>query len=329
MTATLRVQLLKEFRLWLDDKAVDGLYQPRLQSLLAYLALHPHAPQPRQQIAYLIWPDSSEQQAQTNLRKLIHTLRQILPDADRFLFLDHRHVGWHAEVRCLVDVAELEEALDRFKQSKNGDVALLERVTSLYTGELLPACYEEWVLAERQSLQERTINVLTEALAKLEAQREYQAGIDCAEYLLRLDPLHEGAYHYLILFRALSGNRAGALRAYQEGMQRLDEELGVSPAAETQQLYEQLLQEELRPELAPVAPPSPTNEIPLVGRQAEWQALLSAWRQISKQGPHLLLIWGEAGMGKTRLVEELQQWASVRPGLVATSRIYGAEGNLP
>ena len=110
MTPTLRIQLLKEFRLWLDDKPVDGLYQPRLQSLLAYLALHPHLPQPRHQIAYLIWPDSSEQQAQTNLRKLIHTLRQLLPDADRILFLDHRHLGWQEGVRCTVDVAEVEDA---------------------------------------------------------------------------------------------------------------------------------------------------------------------------------------------------------------------------
>ena len=212
--------------------------------------------------------------------------------------------------------------LERLKADKQGEgtanATLLQRVTSLYTGELLPACYEEWVLALRHTLHERVINVLAEALAKLEAQREYTAGADYAEYLLRLDPLHEGAYHYLMLFRALTGNRAGALRAYHEGAQRLEQELGVSPATETQELYEQLLREELQPQPAP--PPSQPRQTPLVGRQNEWQALVSAWRQIPKQGPQLLLLWGEAGMGKTRLVEELQQWASLRAGTVAYSQ---------
>jgi predicted ATPase len=200
-------------------------------------------------------------------------------------------------------------------------------VTSLYTGELLPASYEEWVLARRQALHERLVSVLAEALVRLDAQRQYKTGVEYAETLLRLDPLHEGAVHYLILFRALTSNRAGALRAYQEGAKRLEEELGVSPAGETQELYEQLLREELQPEAAP--PLAQPNQPPLIGREKEWQALLSAWQQMPKQGPHLLLVWGEAGMGKTRLVEELQQWATLRTGTVAYSHLYGAEGNLP
>ncbi len=331
MAPTVHVQLLNEFRLWFDEKPVDGLYQPRLQSLLAYLALHAHAPQPRHQIAYLFWPDSSEKQAQTNLRKLIHALRQLLPNADRFLFLDHRHLGWQEGVHCTVDVAEIELGLAQLKAGKNGDMpdefARLQRISSLYIGELLPACYEDWVLTWRRTLHERVTNALAATLPKFEEEHAYQAGIDCAEHLLRLDPLHEGAYHYLILFCALMGNRAGALRAYQEGAQRLQQELGVSPAEETQTLFERLLQEELHPEPTPAL--SQPHHIPLVGRQHEWEALVTAWRQMPKQGPQLLLLWGEAGMGKTRLLEELQQWANLRSGTVAYAQIYDAEGNLP
>ena len=57
----------------------------RAESLLAYLLLHREAPQPRQRLAFLLWPDSTEPQARTNLRHLLHNLRRALPDPDRFL----------------------------------------------------------------------------------------------------------------------------------------------------------------------------------------------------------------------------------------------------
>lgn len=60
----------------------------RLQSLLAYLVLYRHSPQPRQRLAFYFWADSGEAQARTNLRRELHHLRQALPDADRFLQLE-------------------------------------------------------------------------------------------------------------------------------------------------------------------------------------------------------------------------------------------------
>ncbi len=76
---TLHVQLLGEFSLIHDKTPLTTVNTPRLQSLLAYLVLHRHAPQPRQRLAFLLWPDSSDAQARTNLR---HLIRQQTEHAD-------------------------------------------------------------------------------------------------------------------------------------------------------------------------------------------------------------------------------------------------------
>ena len=80
MVGMLHIQLLDGFLLTADSSPLSGFHQPRMQSLLVYLLLHRHRPQSRQQIAFLFWPDTTEKQAHTNLRKLIHSLRRALPE---------------------------------------------------------------------------------------------------------------------------------------------------------------------------------------------------------------------------------------------------------
>jgi len=82
---TLSIQLFGEFYLTYNDAVVTALHQTRLQSLLAYLLLHRHAPQSRQHLAFLFWPDSSEAQALANLRRLLHHLHHAFPTPQPFL----------------------------------------------------------------------------------------------------------------------------------------------------------------------------------------------------------------------------------------------------
>src|SRR4051812_47986897 len=63
-------------------RRLPPLDSARAESLLASLLLHRDAPQPRQRMAFLLWPDSTERQAQTNLRKVLYTLRHALPDTE-------------------------------------------------------------------------------------------------------------------------------------------------------------------------------------------------------------------------------------------------------
>src|SRR6266545_7296698 len=107
----LHIQLLGEFRLTSDDALVSTVNAPRLQALLAYLVLHRHAPQPRQHLAFLLWPDTSEAQARTNLRQLLHALKQTLPAADQFVHADTQTLQWRSDAPFHLDVAEFEAAV--------------------------------------------------------------------------------------------------------------------------------------------------------------------------------------------------------------------------
>src|SRR5919199_5068443 len=111
-TPPLRIRLLGGFDLRVGEDALP-LESARAESLLAYLLLHPEAPQPRQRLAFLLWPDSTEAQARTNLRHVLYHLRRALPDADRFLDAGARTLRWRADAPYRLDVAVFEEALSR------------------------------------------------------------------------------------------------------------------------------------------------------------------------------------------------------------------------
>lgn len=326
MPPILHIHLLREFRLMLDNDLVLSVDKPRSQDLLAYLLLHRHVPQLRQQIAFQFWPDSSESQARTNLRKLFHQLRQDLPQADQFIASDWQHLSWRSEADYVLDVAEVESLCDRLVAEEIPAVETVERLLSLYQGELLPHCYDDWILPLRQALHERVVNSLAVAAEGLEQHRAYETAIRCAEHLLRLDPLHEATYRQLMQLRALGGDRTGALRAYHQCAAQLERELAVAPSVQTRAVYERLLSQEDQPVASGPAAPA-AEQLPLIGRQSEWNQLQAAWRAADTQ-PRLAMIWGEAGTGKTRLVEELMRWARPRAGTVAYARSYAAEGAL-
>src|SRR6266511_6114052 len=142
----LHIHLLGDFRLVYADAPVSHINSPRLQALLAYLVLHRDAPQPRQYLAFQLWPDSSEAQARTNLRQLVHGLKQTLPEADQFVHVDAQMLQWRCDAPFRLDVAEFEEALtqaDAAEQQRDPHAlrVALEQASAVYHGELLPSCY--------------------------------------------------------------------------------------------------------------------------------------------------------------------------------------------
>src|SRR5213594_4357312 len=88
MGPTLYIQLFGNFSLLYGDQQITSFTTTRLQSLLAYLALHRDVPQQRQHLAFLFWPDATEAQARNNLRQLLHQLRQAFPAMEHFLSAD-------------------------------------------------------------------------------------------------------------------------------------------------------------------------------------------------------------------------------------------------
>jgi DNA-binding SARP family transcriptional activator len=113
---------------------VPPLESARVESLLAYLALHRHAAPQRQRIAFTLWPDSTEAQALTNLRHVLHNLRRSLPEADQLIDARPRTLQWRPAVPVWLDIAEFDNAIAA------GD---LGAAAAVYAGDLLAGRTDE------------------------------------------------------------------------------------------------------------------------------------------------------------------------------------------
>jgi DNA-binding SARP family transcriptional activator len=323
------IQLLGTFRMDVGTTPVPSLHAPRLQALLAYLLLHRDAPQPRRQIAFCLWPASSEAQALTNLRNLIHQLRHLLPESAGFLEHDGPTLHWNYHLPLDLDVSVFEQALAQADQlarqaQPEPTRAALEAAIAAYGGELLPSCYDEWILPERERLRRAYLGGLERLISLLDDQRDYQAAIPYALRLVQAEPLSEVTYLQLMRLHALAGDRAAALQIYQSCAETLQRELAIEPGPSLRAAYERLLGHARLPPTAGAPAPS----LPMVGRQAEWHRLLQIWRAAAAGQPHLLIISGEAGIGKTRLAEEALYWAGQQGYVTARAQCYATEGAL-
>jgi DNA-binding SARP family transcriptional activator len=314
----LSVKLLGELELRLDGVPLAPLGSARAESLLAYLVVHRGAPVPRQRLAFVLWPDSSEAQARTNLRHVLHKLRRGLPGFETYVEVGPRTLRWRDDAPASADV-------DAFLA---GDL-------DAYRGDLLEGSYDEWAAGPREELRAAFL----EALERAE-------GLAPAERLIRADPLRESAYRRVMALHAAAGDRARALRASHALAAVLDRELGTPPSAETRAVYEALLREDAPATASPPASPSPPAAAPppavasppatasplalgaaspraLVGRSREVSRLDGIWAAAKAGRASFVVVSGEPGIGKTRLLEELRARAG---GAAAEARSYAAEG---
>lgn len=320
----MRVDLLGGFRLLVDGKAPGRLPSSRQQQLIAFLVLHARSGSlPRQRISGSLWPESTDDQALTNLRRELHHLREEWPSVYALIDTGSRALSWRTGAHAIVDVISFDAAAGR---GLNGDGGALQDAADLYQGDLLPDCSGEWIDPERDRLRQHAKDVLAALVARLEQDRAYGDAIERAQQLLRLDPLDEPAWCALMRSHARRGDRAAALHVYQQCAAVLKKELGIQPSAATRIAYREILDLDAHAP-APQTPPR-VALYPLVGRRPEWDIVLGAWRAAASEGTRLCLIRGEAGIGKTRLAEELVDWLTLNRVTAATARCYAGEGRL-
>lgn len=283
---------------------------PRRKSraLLYYLAAHP-APVTREQILNLFWPDDDRATAQQVLRTMLYGLRKELGSA---LISAEDTLALAADVD--VDVRRLEALLLAPGAAPDELAAALER----YRGDFLDGFrlpdtppFDDWIVAQRERYQQLVVRGLTMVAESYEERHNFPAALDAIQRAIALDPLQEDVQRTCMRLLYLAGDRAGAIRRYEQLRRLLDEELGVPPMAETRALYDAIIRDELpaneRPasstlhlRTAPARLASPSEPLPFIGRAVELEQLFELVK--SRQ---LALIEGEPGIGKTRLAEEL------------------------
>jgi DNA-binding SARP family transcriptional activator len=327
---SLRVQFLGGFRVFLNGQEVSDSFSERVRLLLAFLLLNSGSPISRKQIAYTFWPDTTESQARTNLRNLLHRFRNSIQEADTFFQFSNQIIKCQSAAPITLDVDDFTAGILSAETCKDDEerITYLQQATNLYRGELLPGLYEDWLLRRREELNHQYLKALLDLSALLENKRQYKEAIQVLNQLTRIDPLNETAYQHLMRIHALNNDRTGALKVYHACSTVLMEELEVEPLPETQAYYKQILR--LEDEIAEDkkkqhAPDAKT----IIGRKQEWQALRKAWQTASQGYPGALLILGEAGIGKSRLVNELVLWIRRQGIFSAFAQCYSVEGELP
>ena len=320
-----RMTLFGGFKFEYAGKAYQ-ITSSRIQSLLAYLGLNHREPQSRQHLAFFLWADSTEKQAFNNLRTLLHRVNAVFPDDVHILKVDSQTVAWHPDAQIAIDVVEFQEAIARAKvaTTKDDQAIALEYAIELYKGDLLPDSYDEWVFAEREKLGALLFTALEQLIQVAEAQQDYPTAIRLAQRLLNLDSLNEMVYLILMRLHAANGDHASAIRVFQQCESILEDELGTQPNDALRQAYQRLMTAE-----TPVAKSTPPKAAGgFVGREQEWKQIHAVWNMSISEKPQMITLSGEAGIGKTRLAQEMLAWARKRGFVTADTQCYYAEGDL-
>ncbi|NIA09568.1 MAG: AAA family ATPase, partial [Nitrospiraceae bacterium] len=243
-------------------------------------------------------------------------------------------VRWNPESDYWLDVAAFEQL------SRNE--ATLEDAIALYRGDLLADCYEDLIFPEREKLRALYMTDLARLIDHYRSQRHFRQAIALASHLLATDPLRENTLRLLMRLHYEAGDRSGALKVYAAFRQRLQEELAVEPMPETLALAEAIHRDLPLPKtgkasVAALGKGSPMTDflsrrpaldLPFVGRRDEMRQLMQQWGQATRGRGALVMIGGEAGVGKTRLVEEFAHRAEVQGGRVLMGHTLPT-GELP
>jgi DNA-binding SARP family transcriptional activator len=295
--STVRIRLFGKFSAQLEARRIEGLDPPRLQELLSYLLLYRGRPHARETLATLLWGDSPTATSKKYLRQALWQLQSALnshvaPFARHLLVVETDWIHINQDTDFWLDVAEFEHSFTlvqgvRGREMDEDRARSLEDAVSLYQGDLLEACYEDWCIYERERLQNMFLAMLDKLMSYCESHHQYENGLQHGARILACDRAREHTHRGLMRLQYLAGNRTGALRQYERCVAALQEELGVKPARRTTELYEQIRADSVdgssQAQLERRAGPVQSSPSEIVGRLRQIRSvLIDIQREIQK-----------------------------------------------
>jgi DNA-binding SARP family transcriptional activator len=310
------------------EVSVDGSPAPpellwrKHLALLVYLARSPRRGRTREHLIGMFWGDRTEAAARHSLSEALRVIRH--------------HAGSEAveltvgQVRLAPGSVELD--VDRLEQLAAAEdwAAAAELVAGEFLeGFVVPEAseFENWLAAEREVWRRRGVEVLVRCAEALTRQGKAQEANGVAGRALAIEPTSELALRSAVRCLALAGNRTGALDLFDRFHVRLGE-LGVEPSEETRTVVERVRRGRGRPPTAPAeyADDSAMVRAPLVGREDELRRVLEgAARSARTRRSCLILLEGQSGVGKTRLLEEALALLRLDGVAVAAARAVEAD----
>ncbi|NOZ71794.1 MAG: AAA family ATPase [Chloroflexi bacterium] len=321
--------------LW-NNQPVTGLKLRKDQALLIYLAMNA-GPIDRSRLAGLLWGGTTTPRARRNLRHALWNLRRSLtPD---LLSDDRLAVGLNPAIPVWLDAGAFSTAITLGRQSQQaGDMATaishFSTAIDLYRGDFLEQFevaesmeFEEWAARQRARLREQALTTLSHLINYWSQRGIYPKALEYARRQVTLEPLWEEAHVRLMALLARTGQRDAALSQYETCRHLLAQEMGLAPLEETTALRERIARGEgFGEQKTVISQPTP---IPFSGRQEEHATLVAWWEQARQGKGKLALIAGEAGVGKTRLMEEVSRHATLEGAVLLPGRCYEFGGSVP
>ncbi len=290
---------------------------------------------PRDTLCDMFWPDHEDATARRNLSHLLAHLHLALPDPE---LIQSSRDYLQLNRDCLWTDTERFLRLTRPSEEQSTLETLIQAV-ELYRGPLLAGFslpgsprFEEWLFLEGQNFEKNYLKTLDRLIEEWASRREYDKAIAYAQKYLAVNELAEEIHQKLMVFYAASGDRQSALRQFESCTRNLERELGIKPLIETRSIYQSILHGQLLPSQTLYHEQTwltlPSQKIPLVGRREELSKINNVLENVRSGRGNILLISGEAGIGKTRIIQDFINALS-QETLVASGTCQTQNKHLP
>ena len=304
-------------------------------ALLIYLAQTRQSHR-RDALADLLWDARSSKQALGNLRTTLSRLRQQVGDA---VIVTRDSLAFDPDILHQVDSVRFEAQLQALTTCRSSeDASQLRAALALYTGAFLAAFslpsaprFDDWVRVERERLRRLMQTGYQRLIRYAMEHHDVALGLESARRWIILDPTNEEAYCSLMQAQFLAGDRSAALKTYETCGTVLAKELDVPPSILTKRLAEAIRAAGLGHHLTrstTVSTPQQGNFL-LVGRAGEYAQLVRAFRAAQAGQFQAVVVSGEMGIGKTRLIDDFLDWATLEDGDILKGRAFEVDSGLP
>jgi DNA-binding SARP family transcriptional activator len=339
----LQIRLLGPFEVWLDGQMLAPDVWPgrKARQLFKILVTYRERMVASDELLEWLWPELTPGSARNSLWVAVSRLRRLLEpgtsgrgasslvvtEASGYRF--YAGNGFEIDVDRFLDQARLGWVFQR-EGAWAAAIEAFEAAEALYRGDYLAEDpYEEWALPVRERLCEAFLELEGVLAACHLALGRYRETLAHAREVLGHDPCRESAWRLVMEAHYRAGEQDQALRAFERCRAVLARELGVDPVPETVALHERMLRPppSLPRQSNPPLPEALSLQLPFVGRDHEWTRLADLLRRAMGGQGRVVLVSGEPGIGKTRLLEELAGLATARGAQVLAGRCYELEQN--